>query len=144
MDRAGKRRRPAGPIGGLSLMATQPKEAPRRAMSRNDQLLNRLREIGSTSGDLDLRVRAAESAVQGERSRFDSADAGRIQWNWYVGQLAADIGFERYRLAGAIRKRPKPGEVPPGPILELFVELGPRLLALKEAQGAPKDIPDLA
>ena len=124
-------------------MATQPKEAPRRALSRNDQLLNRLREIGSAPGDLDLRILEAERAVREERSRFASADAGRIQWNWYVGQLIADIGFERYRLAGAIRKKPKPGEIPPGPILELLVGLVPRLLALQEAQGAPKDASDL-
>jgi len=105
-------------------------------MSRNDLLLNRLREIGSASGDLDRRIREAENAVRGERSRFASADAGRIQWNWYIGQLIADIGFERYRLAGVIRKKPKPGEVPPGPILELFTELAPRLLGLQEAPSA--------
>ncbi len=125
-------------------MATQPKEAPRRPMSRNDQLLERLRQIGSATGDLELRLGEAEKAVREERSRFASADAGRIQWNWYVGQLIADIGFERYRLAGAVRKKPKPGEVPPGPILELFVGLAPRLLALQEAPGAPKDTFDHA
>ena len=82
------------------------------------------------------------NAVRDERSRFAAGDAGRIQWNWYVGQLIADIGFERYRLAGVIRKKPKPGEIPPGPILELLVGLAPRLLALQEASGAPKDNSD--
>jgi hypothetical protein len=125
-------------------MASQPKEAPRRAMSRNDLLLSRLRDIGSASGDLEQRIGQAETAVRDERSRFAGGDAGRIQWNWYVGQLIADIGFERYRLAGVIRKKPKPGEVPPGPILELFVGLAPRLLALQEAQNTPKDVSDLA
>jgi hypothetical protein len=123
-------------------MATQPKEAPRRAMSRNDILLDRLRGIGSAVGDLDLRIAEAVKAVRDERTRFAGGDAGRIQWNWYVGQLIADIGFERYRLAGAARKKPKPGEVPPGPILELLVGLAPRLLALQESQGASQDTAD--
>lgn len=123
-------------------MATQPKEAPRRAMSRNDLLLSRLRDIGSASGELEGRIGDAMNAVRDERSRFAIGDAGRIQWNWYVGQLIADIGFERYRLAGVIRKKPKPGEIPPGPILELLVGLAPRLLALQEAPGAPKDHSD--
>ena len=120
-------------------MATQPKEAPRRAMSRNDLLLARLRDIGSASGALEGRIGEALQAVREDRSRFASGDAGRIQWNWYIGQLIADIGFERYRLAGVIRKKPKPGEVPAAPILELLVGLAPRLLALQEAPGAAKD-----
>ena len=113
-------------------------------MSRNDLLLSRLRDIGGASGDLERRICQAESAVRDERPRFAGGDAGRIQWNWYVGQLTADIGFERYRLAGAIRKKPKPGEVPPGPILQLLEGLAPRLLALQEAPGAPKDLSDIA
>ena len=125
-------------------MASQAKEASRRTMSRNDLLLNRLREIGSASGDFELRVGEAEGAVRDERSRFANGDAGRIQWNWYVGQLIADIGFERYRLSGAIRKKAKPGEIAPGPILELLDGLAPRLLALQEAPGAPKDFSDIA
>jgi len=48
-------------------------------MTRNDQLMNRLREIGYGPGDLDIRVQAAESAVQDERLRFPNSDAGQIQ-----------------------------------------------------------------
>ncbi|SRR5258706_7774019 len=125
-------------------MATQPKEAPRRAMSRNDLLLTRLRDIGSATDELEGRIGDALRAVRDERSRFAAGDAGRIQWNWYVGQLIADIGFERYRLAGVMRKKPKPGEVPAAPILELLVGLAPRLLALQEAPGTSRDNPDLA
>jgi hypothetical protein len=99
--------------------------------------MSRLREIGYGPGDLDFRVRAAEAAVQDERLRFPNSDAGQIQWNWYVGQLARDIGFECDKLSLLARKRTKPGEPVSGPILELFCSLRPRIPDLKESGDAP-------
>jgi len=107
------------------------------AVTRNDQLMSRLRGIGYGPGDLDFRVQAAEAAVQDERLRFPNSDAGRIQWNWYVGQLARDIWFECDRLSMLARKRAKPGEPLSGPMLELFYRLRPRILSLKESGDEP-------
>ncbi len=106
-------------------------------VTRNDQLMSRLREIGYGPGDLDIRVQAAESAVQDERLRFPNTDAGQIQWNWYVGQLARDIWFECDRLSMSARKRAKHGEPLSGPMLELFGRLRPRILFLKEPRDEP-------
>jgi hypothetical protein len=83
------------------------------------------------SGDLEIRVRAARTAIQDERSRFSASDAGRMQWNWYVRQLAADIGLERHRLARSIHKPARPGKPTPAPMLTLldsdnFVDVFPR------------------
>jgi hypothetical protein len=107
-------------------------QASVRCMTRNDQLLNRLREIGYGSGDLDIRVRAARTAIQDERSRFSASDAGRMQWNWYIRQLAADIGLERHRLARSAHKPARPGRPTPGPLLTLLNNLWPRILDLQE------------
>jgi hypothetical protein len=106
-------------------------------VTRNDQLMSRLREIGYGPGDLDARVQAAVTAVQDERLRFPNSDAGQIQWNWYVGQLARDIWFECDRLSMLARKRAKPGEPLSGPMLELFGRLRPRILSLKESGDEP-------
>jgi hypothetical protein len=108
-------------------------QASLRRMTRNDQLLSRLREIGNGSADLESRVQTAKSTVQEERSRFSASDAGRMQWNWYVRQLAADIGLERHRLARAARKPTRPGRLAPEPLLALLDSLGPRILDLKES-----------
>jgi hypothetical protein len=109
-------------------------------MTKNDQLMSRLREIGYGPGDLDTRVQAAEAAVQDERLRFPASDAGQIQWNWYVGQLARDIWFECDRLTMLARKKAKPGEPASGPMLELFGLLRPRVLALKESGNEPMQL----
>jgi len=101
-------------------------------MTRNDQLLNRLREIVYGSGDLEIRVGAARTAIQDERSRFSASDAGRMQWNWYVRQLAADIGLERHRLARSAHKPARPGKPTPAPLLTLLNNLWPRILDLQE------------
>jgi len=106
-------------------------------VTRNDQLMSRLREIGYGPGDLDIRVQAAEAAVRDERLRFPNSDAGQIQWNWYVGQLVRDIGFECDRLSMLARKRAKPGEPASGPMLELFGRLRPRILSLKDSGDGP-------
>ena len=106
-------------------------------MTRNDLLLTRLKEIGHGPGDLDTRVQAAKAAIQNERLRFTASDAGRIQWNWYVGQLAADIWFESDRIAMAARKRTKSTEPSTGPILDLFGRLQPCILALKDSAAEP-------
>jgi hypothetical protein len=113
-------------------------------MTRSDQLLSRLREIGYGSGDLDMRVQAAEAAVRGQRPRFPASDTGRIQWNWYVGQLATDIWFERDRLAMSARKRTRPGEWASGVMLEVFDRLQPRILNLKEPRDEPIPLADRA
>ena len=102
-------------------------------MTRNDQLLSRLREIGYGSADLEIRVQAAETAIQQERSRFSASDAGRMQWNWYIRQLATDIGLERHRLARSARKPNRPGKLTPAPLLALLDSLWPRILDLKES-----------
>jgi hypothetical protein len=102
-------------------------------MTRNDQLLDRLREIGYGSADLEIRVQAAETAIQDERSRFPTSDAGRMQWNWYVRQLAAEIGLERHRLARSASKPTRPGKSTPGPLLALLDSLELRILELKES-----------
>jgi hypothetical protein len=101
-------------------------------MTRNDQLLNRLREIGYGSADLEARVQAAEIAIQEERPRFSASDAGRLQWNWYVRQLAAEIALERHRLARSALRPARPGKVPSGSLLALLDSLEPRILDLKE------------
>ena len=104
---------------------------------KNNCLLGRLRKIGSDDGDLEMRFRTAQSAIQDERPRFTSTEAGQIQWNWLMSQLAADLALERSRLAATLHKKPRSGESPPGPIIELFDRLGPCILELKEARGAP-------
>jgi hypothetical protein len=106
-------------------------------MSKNDQLLSRLREIGFGPGDLDVRVPAAEAAVRGERCRFPASDAGRIQWNWYMGKFATEIRFECDRLELVARKRTKPGDPASGRLLELFRSLQPRILSLRESMDEP-------
>ena len=104
---------------------------------KKDCLLGRLRTIGSYDGDLEMRFRTAQSAIQDERPRFTSTEAGQIQWNWLMSQLATDLALERSRLANTLHKKPRSGESPPGPIIELFDRLGPRILELKEARGGP-------
>ena len=106
-------------------------------MTRNDQLLSRLREIGYGTADLEIRVQAAKTAIQDERSRFSASDAGRMQWNWYVRQLAADIGLERHRLARSAHKPTRPGKLMPGPLLTLLDSLWPRILDLRESKQEP-------
>ena len=106
---------------------------------KKDCLLGRLRKIGSDGGDLETRVRAAQLAIQDERPRFTSSEAGQIQWNWLIGQLAADLALERSRLADALHKKPRSGEALPAPIIELFDRLGSWILELKEAKGEPRD-----
>jgi hypothetical protein len=106
-------------------------------MTKNNQLLGRLREIASGPGELDARVQASVAAIQAERARFPVSDAGRIQWNWYMGQLSTDIRFECDRLAMSARKKAKPGEPAAGPMLELFGGLQPRILGLKESTDQP-------
>jgi hypothetical protein len=101
-------------------------------MTRNDQLLNRLREIGYGSAALEVRVQAAETAIQDERPRFSASDAGRLQWNWYIRQLAAEVGLERHRLARSALRPTRPGKLTPGPLLALLDSLEPRILDLKE------------
>jgi len=108
---------------------------------KKDCLLGRLRKIGSGDGDLEMRFRAAQSAIQDERPRFTGIEAGQIQWNWLMGQLATDLALERNRLAEALRKKPRSGESPPGPIIELFDRLGPCILGLKEAKAEPTAVP---
>jgi len=110
-------------------------------MMKKDCLLGRLRKIGSDVGDLETRFQAAHSAIQDERPRFTRSEAGQIQWNWLMGQLAVDLALERNRLADALHKKPRPGEAPPGPIIELFDRLGPCILELKEAKREPIAIP---
>jgi hypothetical protein len=107
-----------------------------RPMTRNDQLLSRLRAIGYDSGELEIRVRAAESAIRDDRSRFATGDAGRLQWNWYLGQLSSEIGLERHRLARSARKPTRPGKMAPAPLLALLDSLCPRILDLKENSGS--------
>ena len=111
--------------------------AARPPVTRNDQLMSRLREIGYGPDDLEIRVQAAEAAVRDERLRFPNSDAGQIQWNWYVGQLARDIGFECDRLSMLARKRAKPGEPASGPILEVLGRLRPRILSLRDSGEEP-------
>jgi hypothetical protein len=106
-------------------------------MTRNDQLLSRLREIGYGTADLEIRVQAAKTAIQDERSRFSAGDAGRMQWNWYVRQLAADIGLERHRLGRSAHKPTRPGKLMPGPLLTLLDSLWPRILDLEESKHQP-------
>lgn len=105
---------------------------------KKDCLLGRLRRIGSDDGDLETRFRAAQLAIQDERPRFTSSEAGQIQWNWFMGQLAADLALERSRLADALHKKPRSGESPPGPIIELFDRLGPWIRELREAKREPR------
>ena len=107
---------------------------------KKDCLLGRLRRIGSDGGDLEGRLRAAQSEIQDERPRFTSSEAGRIQWNWLMSQLASDLALERSRLAVALQKKPRLGESPPGPIIELFDRLGPCILELKEAKDELIDV----
>jgi hypothetical protein len=104
--------------------------------------MTRLRKIGSDPGDLDMRLEAADRAVQDERQRFTESAAGRIQWNWYVARLAEDIAFERTRLVDSAGKRPRHGEPPPGAIVELFDQLRPRVLGLREINDEPSDAAD--
>jgi len=104
---------------------------------KNNCLVDRLRKIGSDDGDLEMRFRTAQSAIQDERPRFTGTEAGQIQWNWLMSQLAADLALERSRLAGTLHKKPRSGESPPGPIIELFDRLRPCILELKEARGEP-------
>ena len=108
---------------------------------KKDCLLGRLRKIGADDGDLEVRFQAAQSTIQDERPRFTSSEAGRIQWNWLMGQLAADLALERSRRADALHKRPRPGESLPGPIIELFDRLGPWILERREAKGEPIAVP---
>lgn len=107
-------------------------------MSGREQLLSRLRRIGGDAGDLDARIMVAEQAIQDERPRFTASDAGRIQWNWYMDQLAVDLGLERSRLARTAHKPTRRGEIEPGLVIELFDRLGPRILELREAGERPK------
>ncbi len=106
-------------------------------MTRNDQLLNWLGEIGYGTADLQFVSRRPKSPIQDERSRFSASDAGRMQWNWYVRQLAADIGLERHRLARSAHKPTRPGKLMPGPLLTLLDSLLPRILDLKESGQEP-------
>jgi len=106
-------------------------------MSKNDQLRGWLRETGFGPGDLAMRVQAAEAAVRGERCRFPASDAGRIQWNWYMGKFATEIRYECDRLELAARKRTRPGEPESGRPLELFRSLQPRILGLRESMDEP-------
>ncbi len=104
-----------------------------KPLSKHEQLLGKLREIGFGPGDLDARVQAALAAVQGERERFPVSDAGQIQWNWYMGKFATEIRYERDQLELSSRKQTtSPGEPPPGRLLEFFTTLQPQILGLKE------------
>jgi hypothetical protein len=105
--------------------------------SKHDQLLGKLREIGIGPGELDGRVEAAKATVQGERDRFPASDAGRIQWNWYMGKFATEIRYERDRLELSSRKPTRPGETAPGPLLEFFTSLQPHILNLRESGDEP-------
>lgn len=80
-----------------------------------------------------MRVQAAESAIQDQRSRFPTSAAGQIQWKWYLRELAADIVLERSKLVYLARKRPKPGAPATAPIVELLDCLGPHILGLNES-----------
>jgi hypothetical protein len=102
-------------------------------MTKNDELLNMLRDISNGPGDLDMRVQAAESAIQGQRSRFPTSAAGQIQWKWYLRALAADIGLERSKLIYSARRRTKPGAPATAPIVEVLDCLGPHILRLNES-----------
>jgi len=111
-------------------------------MTKKTNLMTRLRKIGGDPGDLGVRLMAAECAIQDERQRFTSTAAGRIQWNWYVARLAEDMAFERTRLVDSANKRPKPGEPAPGAIVELFDQLKPRVLRLREVNDEPVETAD--
>ena len=107
-------------------------------METKPRLLDRVSQIAAGPGDIERRVQVAEEAILGERRRFTSSAAGRIQWNWYMGQLAQDIGLERSRLVRSVGRRTKPGEAAPEHIIELFDRLTPQILALKEADEGSK------
>jgi hypothetical protein len=110
-----------------------PRTTPDPHMTKNDELLNTLRDIGLGPGNLEMRLQAAESAIQDQRSRFPTSAAGQIQWKWYLRQLAADIGLERSKLIYSARRRTKPGAPPTEPIVELLDCLGPHILRLNES-----------
>lgn len=105
--------------------------------SKHDQLLGKLREIGIGPGALDGRVEAAKAAVLEERNRFPASDAGRIQWNWYMGKFATEIRYERDRLEMSARKPTRPGETAPGPLVEFFASLQPHIPGLRESADEP-------
>jgi len=112
-----------------------------KPLSKHEQLLGKLREIGFGPGDLDARVQAALAAVQGERERFPVSDAGQIQWNWYMGKFATEIRYESDQLELSSRKQTtNPGEPAPGRLLEFFTTLQPQILGLKESSGDPASI----
>ncbi len=104
--------------------------------SKHDQLLGKLREIGIGPGDLEGRIEAAKAAVREERNRFPASDAGRIQWNWYMGKFATEIRYERDRLEMSARKPARPGEAAPGALVEFFTSLQPHILGLRESTDA--------
>jgi hypothetical protein len=109
-----------------------------KPLSKHEQLLGKLREIGFGPGDLDARVQAALTAVQGERDRFPASVAGQIQWNWYMGKFATEIRYERDQLELSSRKQTtNPGEPAPGRLLEFFATLQPQILSLKETSEEP-------
>jgi hypothetical protein len=105
--------------------------------SKHDQLLGKLREIGIGPGGLDEQVQAAKAAVRGERNRFPASDAGRIQWNWYMGKFATEIRYERDRLEMSARKPARPGETAPGLLVEFFTSLQPHIPGLRESADDP-------
>lgn len=105
--------------------------------SKHDLLLGKLREIGIGPGALEGRIEAAKAAVREERNRFPASDAGRIQWNWYMGKFATEIRYERDRLEMSARKPTRPGETAPGPLVEFFTRLQPHIAGLKESADEP-------
>ena len=116
-------------------------QEPLKPLSKHEQLLGKLREIGFGPGDLDARISAALAAVQGERDRFPASDAGQIQWNWYMGKFATEIRYERDQLELSSRKQTtNPGEAAPGRLLEFFGSLQPQILGLKESSGEPTSL----
>ncbi len=105
--------------------------------SKHDQLLGKLREIGIGPGALNERLEAAKATVRAERNRFPASDAGRIQWNWYMGKFATEIRYERDRLEMSARKPTRPGETAPGPLVEFFTSLQPHIPELRESADEP-------
>lgn len=102
---------------------------------RRESLFNRIRSIGTGPGDLEERLRTAERTILEERPRFTASDAGRMQWNWYLAQLAGELALERSRLADPGRKH--------GPAdaaaLAFLDELEPRLPDMQEPRAASPD-----
>ncbi|MFO1055987.1 MAG: hypothetical protein U1E53_03365 [Dongiaceae bacterium] len=55
-----------------------------------------------------------------------------------MDQFVVDLGLERNRLARSAHKPAKPGEIAPGLLIELFDQLGPSILELREARDRPE------